>query len=199
MRSIGCELTDDEFKEILVELLLSSNRYSMNMLVYRKPDLCQKITRHITYASMDYQFENWSSYIADMYEHKSICESILNPFKDILDIFNSNDDQTRIFAINHQLVPECGELNELYANYEDHGNDSFHVLMHYEGTKIIISQEGMTRIKANFHDLDRFTIDAYDVMKKYSLEKPEDIYPYLKQKCNNTDCFYMLRKDLINQ
>lgn len=199
MRSIGCELTDDEFKEILVELLLSSNRYSMNMLVYRKPDLCQKITRHITYASMDYQFENRSSYIADMYEHKSICESILNPFKDILDIFNSNDDHIRKFAINHQLVPECGEQNELYANYEDHGNDSFHVLMHYEGTKIIISQEGMTRIKANFHDLDRFTIDAYDVMKKYSLEKPEDIYPYLKQKCNNANCFYMLRKDLINQ
>lgn len=193
---IGTNLTDDEFKEILVELLLFSNRYSMNMLVYRKPDLCQKITRHIAYASMDYLFENSNSYIADMHEHKYICESILNPFKDILGIFNSNDDRTKTFAINHQLVPEG---NELYTNYEDHGDDLFHVLMHYKGTRIIISQEGVTRITANFHDLDSFTIDANDVMKKYSLEKPEDIYPYLKQKCNNIDCFYMLRKELTNQ
>lgn len=198
-RRIGTDLTDDEFKEILVELLLFSNRYSMNMLVYRKPDLCQKIMKHITYASMDYQIENWNSYIADMYEQKSVCESILNPFKDIIGIFNSKDDRTKKFAIYHQLVPECGELNELYVNYEDHGKDSFHVLMHYEGTKIIISQEGITRIKANFHDIDSFTIDAYDVMKKYSLEKPEDIYPFLKEKCNSIDCFYTLRKELTNQ
>lgn len=148
---------------------------------------------------MDYQVENWNSYIADMYEQKSVCESILNPFKDIIGIFNSKDDRTKKFAINHQLVPECGELNELYVNYEDHGKDSFHVLMHYEGTKIIISQEGITRIKANFHDIDSFTIDAYDVMKKYSLEKPEDIYPFLKEKCNSIDCFYTLRKELTNQ
>lgn len=103
---IGTNLTDDEFKELLAELLFFSNCYSMNMLVYRKPELCQKIIRHITYASMSYEIENCRPYIADMQELKTICESILNPAKDILGIFGSEDSNIKEFAERHQIGSE---------------------------------------------------------------------------------------------
>lgn len=104
-KRIGINLTDDEFKELLAELLFFSNQYSMNMLVYRKPELCQKIIKHISYVSLD-GYENSSPYIADMQELKSICESILSPAKDILGIFSSEDDNIKELAKSHQIVLE---------------------------------------------------------------------------------------------
>ena len=190
-RRIGTPLTDDEFKEILIELLLNKNRYSMNMLVYHKPELCQKIIKHITYASMDNQFENWNSYIADMCEHKDICERILNPFKDILNIFNSEDKEISNYALRHQIVPD--DDNEIYANYEE--TDSFHCLMNFQGTRLVFEQEGITSIKGNFHDLECFNIDAKKLMEKFSLKDPKEILPYLKEHYNTPDCFYRIKKE----
>ena len=163
----------------------------MNMLVYHKPELCQKIIKHITYASMDNQFENWSSYIADMCEHKDICERILNPFKDILNIFNSEDKEISNYALRHQIVPD--DDNEIYANYEE--TDSFHCLMNFQGTRLVFEQEGITSIKGNFHDLECFNIDAKKLMEKFSLKDPKEILPYLKEHYNTPDCFYRIKKE----
>ncbi len=192
-RSLGMNLTDDEFKEILEELLLYKNHYSMNMLVYHKPELCQKIMRHLTYASVDYKYENWNFYIADMIEHKEICEKILNPFKDVLGLFKSKDSNIKEFALCHQLVPECGRFNEIYINCE--GHDVFHVQMHFIGTNICFSQEGVTTIRNNFHDVESFTVVAKDVMERFKLETPEDIYPYINEHYNTPDSFYRIKKE----
>lgn len=189
---IGVNLTDDEYKELLVELLLNANRYSMNMLVYHKPELSQKIIKHLTYASMDNLYENHNMYVSDMYEHKNVCESILNPFKDVLGLFNSEDSNIKMFVEKNQIVPEYGEI---YSNYKD---DNFHVQMYYIGTKVEFYQEGMTRMSSSFHDIEKFVVKASDIMKKYGLDKPEDIYPYLKKHYNSPDCFYMLYKELTN-
>lgn len=191
---IGVELTDDEYKEILVELLYNSNHYSMNMLVYHKPALAQKIIKHLTYASMDFMFENWNPYIADMPEFKSACDSILNPFVDVLGIFSSDDANIKNFALMNEIIYE-GNCH-LYGR--DDENDSYHVFMHFEGTQIKISQEGIYYPQMEYHDCDDFTVDGRDVMAKFNLAKPEDIYPFLKAKCgNNRDCFAMLKDELM--
>ena len=190
-QNIGTALTDVEFKEILIELLLNNNRYSMNMLVYRKPELCQKIIRHITYASMDYQFENWNSYITDMYEHKDICERILNPFKDILKIFNSKDKAIANFALRHQIVPD-GD-NEIYARYD--GTDNFHCIMNFHGTRLVFQQEGLTSLKSTFHDCECFNVDGIKLMERFSLKTPQEILPYLKEHYNTPDCFYRIKRE----
>ena len=190
-QKIGTALTDEEFKEILIELLLNTNRYSMNMLVYHKPELCKKIIKHITYASMDYQFENWNPYIADMLEHKDICERILNPFKDILNIFNSENKDISNFALRHQIVPD--DDNEIYAHYGE--NDSFHCIMNFHGTKLFFQQGGLTSIKHNFHDCECFSIDGEKLMEKFSLKDPKEILPYLKEHYNTSDCFYRIKKE----
>lgn len=189
-RKIGTDLTDDEFKQILIELLLHGNRYSMNMLVYHKPELCQKIIKHITYASMDYQFENWNNYIADMCEHKDICEKILNPFIDILNIFNSEDKAIAKFALDHQIVPN--DDNEIYTH---HGKtDSFHCIMNFHGTRLDFQQEGLTT-KGNFHDIENFSIDGKKFMEKFSLKDPKEILPYLKENYNTPECFYRIKNE----
>lgn len=188
---IGTALTDDEFKEILIELLLYKNRYSMNMLVYHKPELCQKIIKHITYASMDNQFENWNTYIADMCEHKDICEKILDPFIDILNIFNSEDKAIAKFALHHQIVPD--DDNEIYVHYGE--TDSFHCIMNFNGTRLDFQQEGITTIKGNFHDIECFSIDGKKLIEKFSLKTPKEILPYLKEHYNTSDCFYRIKKE----
>lgn len=190
---IGVALTDDEFKEILVELLLHSNCYSMNMLVFHKPALAQKIIKHLTYASMDNLCECWDPFIADMSELKSVCKSIMNPFVDVLGLFTSDDSDIKEFALFSELAPNND--SELFVETSD--NYAYHVLMHFEGTKLRISQEGLSAT-GEFHDIANFTVDAFALMAKYNLEKPEDIFLFLKAKCgNNRDCYSMLKAELM--
>jgi hypothetical protein len=128
-----------------------------------------------------------------MIEHKEICEKILNPFKDVLGLFKSKDSNIKEFALCHQLVPECGRFNEIYINCE--GHDVFHVQMHFIGTNICFSQEGVTTIRNNFHDVESFTVVAKDVMERFKLETPEDIYPYINEHYNTPDSFYRIKKE----
>ncbi len=190
-RGIGTDLTDDEFKEILIELLLHVNRYSMNMLVYRKPELAQNIMRHLAYASFDYQLENWNPYIADMFEHKDICEKILNPFKDILNIFHSENEEIKDFAYHHQIVPD--DDNEIYTKKDD--SDWFHCIMNFYGTRLDFMQEGVTGMKGRFHDVEAFSVEGKKLMEKFSLKDPKEILPYLKEHYNTPDCFYRIKKE----
>lgn len=190
-RYIGTPLTDDEFKEILIELLLNSNRYSMNMLMYHKPELCQEIMKHLSYASLDYQFENHSSFIADMCELKDVCDRILNPFIDILNIFNSEDESIAKFAVRHQIVPQ-GD-NEIYVRQDD--KDWFHCIMTFHGTRLDFLQEGIS-IDGKEHDCESFSIDSKKLMEKFSIETPEQILPYLKEHYNAPDSIHRIKKDL---
>lgn len=182
---IGVDLTDEEYKEILIELLLNSNHYSMNMLVYRKPELAQQIMEHLSYASMDFMFENWEPFVADMKELKEACEKILNPFKDTLGLFECENPVIKTFVLRHQIVPKYGLFNENQTH------------MHFEGRKIVVSNEQYTdNSSSNF---ESFTIDASVVTKKYGLDTPEEIHPYFKEHYNKADALEQLRKELLGE
>lgn len=188
---IGVPLTDKEFKEILVELILKGNRYSMNMLVYRKPKLGQKIIKHLTFARMDFQFEDWNPSVIDMSELKEICERILNPFKDVLQLFKSNDKELVDFAIRHKIVPDYD--NEIYA---DLGTGSFHCYLYFNGTRLEIRQEGYNSETNKFYNVESFSIEGKVLMDKFSLESPKEILPYLKKHFNTPDCLARIKKEL---
>ena len=126
-----------------------------------------------------------------MCEHKDICEKILNPFIDILNIFNSENKAIAKFALRHQIVPD--DNNEIYTHSGD--TDSFHCIMNFNGTKLAFTQEGITR-KGKYHDNECFSIDGKKLMEKFSLKTPKEILPYLKEHYNTLDCFYRIKKDL---
>ena len=107
MRSkfVDLNLTDDEFKTLLVEHLMCSNKYTFNMLVYRQPELAQKLIWRMSYASMDYKRENVNPFICEMTDIRKVAESILNPSVDALGLFESSDEDLKEFAIKHQIVP----------------------------------------------------------------------------------------------
>lgn len=103
---IGCPLTDDEFVKLLQYCLLSSNRLSMNMLVYREPELAQRLVRHLVWSYCDYQFESYKPSICDLYELKSIARSILDPSTDILHLKDSQDIRIQAFLKEHTVKTE---------------------------------------------------------------------------------------------
>ena len=108
-QSIGSPLTDAEFVELLELCLLLSNRLSMNMLVYRKPELAKRIIEHMVWAYCDFQFESWYPSLIDLTELKSIARSILDPSVDILHLHDSEDIRIRAFMKGHKIEKETEE------------------------------------------------------------------------------------------
>ena len=103
---IGCPLTDSQYIELLVQCLLNSNRLSMNMLVYRTPEIAQHIIRHLTWSYCDFNFETSKDSLISLDELKSIAESILDPSVDILHLFDSEDIRIQTFMRGHRILKD---------------------------------------------------------------------------------------------
>lgn len=104
---MGCPLSDEEFVELLACCLLFENRISMNMLVYRKPEIAKHIIEHLTWAYLDNKFECWEPSICDLDELKSITRSILDPSVDILHLIDSDDIRIQAFLKGHKIEKEA--------------------------------------------------------------------------------------------
>lgn len=102
-RCLGVPLTDEEFKEILVELLMNSNYYSFNNLVYRKPEIAQKAMWHLAHAYLDFTSETMWPFVCEMEELKGIAARILTPNKDILHLFKGEDEEMRDFCRKRRI------------------------------------------------------------------------------------------------
>ena len=101
---IGVPLTDDEFLELLEQCLLHANRLSMNMLVYKKPELSQRIISHMLRVYLDGMYECHNPTIIELDELKSVARSILDPSTDILHLSGSDDPRIRTFLENHEIT-----------------------------------------------------------------------------------------------
>ena len=110
--TIGCPLTDEEFVELLEQCLLTKNQLSMNMLVYRKPEIAQRVIRHLAWAYCDNQFETSVPFICELDELKSIARSILDPSQDCLHLFSSDDIRILAFLKGHKIMEEKKEKKE---------------------------------------------------------------------------------------
>ena len=186
---LGAPLTDEEFKELMTALLIRSNHYSMNIMVYDKPTIAQHIMHHLAHVSTDTLLESYTPFVFELSELKDCVDSILNPFRDALGLFGSDDETLRDFVLNNQIVPESVTL---YSSYND--DDAYHVFVHFRGTNVSISQKGSTS-DGRFHDTDEFQVAAATIMQRFSIEQPEGIFPFLREHYNTRDSFARLRSE----
>lgn len=189
---IGVDLTDDEYIALMTDLIKSSNHYSVNMMVYKRPEIAQKIMSHIVSVYLDGIGEFTAPFLCDLYELKNVVKSILNPFEDKLQLFDSNDEEIKGFVIRNQ-IEITGDGEEIYSEYSN--DDSFHCVLNFMGPYLALTQEGVT-IDGDWHDTDYFKFDARIALKKFGLEKPEELFPYLKEHYSSRDCLSRIRKFL---
>lgn len=182
------ELSDDEYKEILSNLLANANHYSINMMVFEKPELAQKIMKRLAFIEEGSHLVK-DPFLVDMVELSLDAESILNPFVDVLGLFNEGS-PFRDFAVRNQVGPVYG-VHDIYSMFTKEGHH--HVIMRFVGRKVVIEQiASIPNINEAY-----FEVDAKTIMDKYGLNTPEEIYPYLKEHFNRKNCFKVLRKDLF--
>lgn len=183
------ELTDHEYKEILTELLANANHYSLNIMVFQKPELAQKIMKRLAFIEEGSHMVK-DPFLVDMVELNLDAESILNPFMDVLGLFDNEKLWLKDFAIRNQVVPADG-INYIYSKFTKEGHH--HVIMKFVGRRVVIEQIATI---PNINEAS-FEVDASTIMNKYRLKTPEEIYPYLKEHFNRKNCYKVLQKDLV--
>lgn len=196
----GVPMTDEEYKDLFITLMKQKNRLSMNQLVYLKPELAQRIMSHLAGVYNDWVCEMTRPFICDLYELKQAVESVMDPFKDELNLFHSQDADVLRFAKEFQIIPDNAEGEEIFVEHSD--NDSFHCLFYLQGTDVYLYQEGVAYEDndggdiAKWHDVDDFTCDAKTLMKAFGVEQPEEIFHYLKENYGTRDCLDQVRSAL---
>ena len=150
------------------------------------PELAQKIMWKLT---SDWRTE---PFVCEMCELKEAVINILDPFKDVLNIFDSQSKDIKKFAIKHQIIENSND--EIFDETTD--NDNFRVGAYFEGQILVLSQYGYIfgGIFGTYHDEDEFRIDAQEMMEKFSLDRPGQIIPYLKEHFGTRDAISQLRK-----
>ena len=166
--------------------------YSVNMLVYKRPEIAQKIMSHIVSVYLDGICDYKEPFLCDLYELKNVVKSILDPFENKLQLFESNDEEIKEFVIKHQ-IEIIGDGEEIYS--ENTETDSYHCVLNFCGPYMTLTQEGITG-DGEWHDTDYFKYDARIALKKFGLEKPEELFPYLKEHYSSHDCLSRIRKFL---
>ena len=136
--------------------------------------------------------ENASPFILDMTEIKYVAARILDPFVDLLGLFRSDDQDIKDFLAQNQLID--GEPSEYDFEVADEEDGSMHLMMtaKFIGTDIEFA-------KSYDKDCERFKVSAFEVMKKFGLAEPKDIFPYFRFQYNWTEGFSNLRKVLVEQ
>lgn len=189
---IGVDLTDDEYVDIMTDLLKSSNHYSLNMMVYKRPEIAQKIMSHIVGVYLDGLGEFSEPFLCDLYELKSVAKSILDPFEDKLQLFESEDEKLKRFVRKRQIDP-AGSGEDVFFEYSE--DDHFHCVLNFDGPYMILDQEGIKGFD-EWYDTDEFKFDARIALRKFGLENPDELYPYLKEHYNTRDCLSRIREFL---
>ncbi len=190
----GITLTDQIFKELLVELMIHKNKYTTNMMAYQNSTLAKEIIYKLDNAVHNWLFENTEPTVYDFHELKCICDSILNPFKDILNLFDSTNKEIRDFALAYQV--EAAD-DVFYFESNDEFVRSFGIK--YEGTSVVFWQHNICRLDIADTNYDEFSVDANAVIKKFELSGLEDIFAYLKEKFSSVSGYEKLKKEFENE
>lgn len=191
---ISVALTDDEYVDILTDLLKLGNHYSLNMMVYKRPEIAQRIMSHIVDTFLDGIGIFAEPFLCDLYELKSVARSILDPFEDKLQLFESEDEDLLRFVIKRQIEP-VGAGEEIFSEYTE--DDRFHCVLNFEGPYMLLTQEGIKGFD-DWYDVDSFKYDARVALKKFGLEKPDELFTYLKAHYNFRECLSRIREFLEN-
>lgn len=183
-------LADDEFRDILAKCLYSANKYTMNEMIADTPLLSQRLMRMAMAETCFLLNDNSSPFILDMTEIKSIAARILDPFVDLLGLFKSEDEDIKAFLLENQLIGGEPSSYDFEAVEEEDGSTHLMMTAKFVGTDIEFA-------KSFADDAERFTVSAFDVMKRFHLDTPQDIFPFVRCYYNWIEGFHNLRKDLM--
>ena len=190
--NIPVPITDEQYLTLMSELIYHSNRYSVNLLLNDHPELAQTIMSHMAYTYYGIGTPLPDPFACEMVELKASVKSILDPFIDCLNLFNSAEQATLDFMIAHQISPKR-EIDDIYTIHKD--TDLHYCNYNFIGTKIEIFEQVLAN-DGEEQTYDDLQIDAFELMKKFGLEKPEDISSYLHEHYNFIGGYAQLRKDL---
>ena len=141
---------------------------------------------------MDGFYDFAEPFLCDLYELKAVAKSILDPFEDKLQLFESEDEDIRNFITRHKVEP-AGAGECIFSDYSE--GDCLYCYLNFDGINMVLHQEGIKGL-GEWYGTDDFIIDARIALKKFGLEKPDELYPYLKEHYNTRDCLSRIREFL---
>lgn len=187
-------LTDEQYLDVLTELIFAKNELSANQLVCLCPDVAQIIMGNVV-NNLSFRNCNTRPFICDMYEMKLQVQSMLNPFEDSLGLFKSEDEELKRFLDRHRIVPD---YEELYTEEREEG--TYRSLAYVAGSSCHIHQDLLVDNKEwiPFFKVgipqDHFEFDLRKIKYKLGLEEYEEIIPYLKEHFSQADCLSKIRE-----
>lgn len=189
-KHISVELTDDDFKWLLTKMFICRGSYSFNLMLSEKPDLAYKINQHLIWASAGFMYENYNPFLIEMTEIKEIATSILNPFKDVLNLFSSTDPDIRHFAHTKYFGVKEGEIHTSST-----ASKICNTYMHFKGTKVVFTHyEIYDDIESD--NLSEISLETSVILEILNLKEPNDIYPYMVEHFNTPDSFDRIKETL---
>lgn len=187
---IELPLTDGEFRQILTKCLTCASRYTMNKLIGDMAMHSQRLMQTAIAETCGYTDNNAYPFILDMVEIKDVAARILDPFEDLLGLFGSEDEDIKAFLEAHQCIGGGSRSCDFEAVDEEDGRTRFVMTARFVGTDIEFADSYKK-------EAERFTVSAFDVMKRFSLDAPRGIFPFVRRYYNKTGGFSDLRKDLM--
>lgn len=188
-------LSDIEFRQMMKLYIMNQNRMSVNMLTYLMPEFTQKMMGHIveTYNYGVYDF--YKPFSVEMTEVSEAVDAIMNPMKNELGLFDSQDDAIRQFMQRYAIVPCAFEL------YDERENCFyFRVYAYFQGNKLHVGHEKQNWPQYSFYadipDEASLIVDATVLCKHLQLSNYDELCEYLKENFNKYSAVNDLRKFL---
>ena len=169
------DFTDEEFCELLLDIMMDQD-FTMNKLVCKNNDIARKIFNHIicdaTIMDTSYPF------IISFDELTDIADKILDPQKDLLGLFSSEDEGILSFINQYAHVPDS------FVLYEGSDNEKFFIIQaSFHGNNLFIFENG-TDENGNYLSFDDLTVNADELCKKLNVDSYEALVEYLEEHYN---------------
>lgn len=182
---VGCEISIDEWRQLMRIYILAENRMSFNQLVYKYPEFAQRAIRHMVNVLCDNVCEYSSEFVAIMAEIEETVEKIMNPQKDVLGLLDTDDAEIAEFRSHYELVPDTEQL--CCESTED---GSIYVISSISGRQVRFSQVNWMGDQLQ---QDGFTCPAEKLLKAWNLTTYDELQKYLKEHYSSRTAFEDLR------
>lgn len=192
-RKLGFCFSDEEFCYLLLAIMMDQD-FTMNKLVYKNTDLAKKLFKHLSYGSYENITDSPYPFIISFDVFADIADKILDPQKDLLGLFSSEDKEILSFANKYAHVPDSFVLYDEFAG----GDNKFFIIQaSFHGKNLFIYESGMDE-NGRWLDCDDLTVNADEICKKLNVDSYEALVEYLEDHyntrtaiCDLRECFHI--------
>lgn len=170
-------LSDEEFLELLADRIDENLGVSLNSIVVTRPELGQRIMRHLVGVTWGEHFANPHPFLVILTEIENAAKEILDPHTDILGLFSSDDDTLKKYVIRQQIVPSYVTL---YEDLNEPEEGQYHVNACFYGKSLHVLQEGIREF--GYYDRDKADFDAEALCEKTGARNYQELMDIIKEK-----------------